>query len=168
MKKVYQTIVDRECGNCMQATIASLFELTLEEVPNFIELGDEWHWRMMEFFKEKGYTDICTIYKNRHTTEQLRNIAKFDGGVNGYHYAVVNSKIFEGGTHALVVDSDLNIVHDVNPSETYLSCTPEDVIAVMVVHDMVIGKTGKCFTAEDWNNATEEERNLNTYKVDDK
>jgi len=164
MKKVYQTIVDKDHGNCMQAVVASLFELELDEVPNFIELGDNWMITMMKFFEDRGY-DICTIYKQRHDTEELKRIAKFDGGINGYFYGVVNSKLFEGGTHAVVIDSDLNIVHDVNPSEVYLSCTPEDVVGVMVVNDMIIGATGKLFTKREWDEATEEERDENTHKV---
>lgn len=38
MKKVFQTIVDKDHGNCMQAVVASLFELELDDVPNFIEM----------------------------------------------------------------------------------------------------------------------------------
>lgn len=37
MIKVYQTMVDRGHGNCMQAVIASLLEKPLEEVPRFLE-----------------------------------------------------------------------------------------------------------------------------------
>jgi len=36
MKKVFQTRVSKENGNCAQAVIASLFELRLEEVPDFV------------------------------------------------------------------------------------------------------------------------------------
>lgn len=45
MKNVFQTVVGNgvktsERGNCMQAAIASLFDLELYEVPNFIELDN--------------------------------------------------------------------------------------------------------------------------------
>ena len=36
MKKNFQTVVNKGNGNCMQAAIASLLDLELEDVPNFI------------------------------------------------------------------------------------------------------------------------------------
>ena len=163
MKKVYQTTVDKDHGNCMQAVVASLFDLELNEVPNFIEIN-KWFFEMEKFFESHGYTDICNIYKGRHGLEELKKIAKFDKGVNGYFYATVNSKFFEGVTHAVVVDIDLNIVHDPNPNDVYLSCTPDDIEGIMVVHDMVIGATGKLFTKIEWEEANKEEQDKNTYK----
>ena len=78
MKKVFQTIVDKRHGNCMQAAVASLFDLELEEVPNFIELK-EGNSGVLNYFWEKGY-DACPISRTRHdTTEFLRKVAKFDG-----------------------------------------------------------------------------------------
>ena len=166
MKKVYQTIVHKEHGNCMQAVVASLFELELDQVPNFIELGDKWFSEYMDFFKERGY-DVCYIHRNRNhdTTQSLINIAKFDGGINGYFDATVKSQTLEGVTHAVVINSDLNIVHDPNPNERALKLTPDDIEGFYVTKNMIIGKTGKCFTPEDWDNTTEEERDANTYKV---
>jgi hypothetical protein len=163
MKKVYQTIIDKGHGNCMQAVVASLFDLELDDVPNFIEL-DRWFLEMMKFFRDQGYSDICNIYKQRHDTEELKKIAKFDGGINGYFYAIVNSKLWPDRTHAVIVDINLNIVHDPNPNEIYLTCIPEDVLGIMVVHDMIIGKTGKLFTSKDWQLASKEEQDENTHK----
>ncbi len=165
MIKVYQTIIDKGHGNCMQAVVASLFELELNEVPNFIEFGkSRWHGELYHFFNSIGSYDICSIYKDRHGTEMLKKIALFDKGIDGFFYATVKSKLFEDVCHAVVVDINLNIIHDPNPNGIYLSCTPEDVESIMVVTDMIIGKTGKLFTKEDWDNTTEEERDNNTHK----
>ena len=41
MKPVMQTLDGLEEGNCLQACIASLFEMGLEEVPHFV-LRDDW------------------------------------------------------------------------------------------------------------------------------
>jgi len=165
MKKIFQTIVDKNHGNCMQAVVASLFDLELNQVPNFIE-SDSWFIDMMNFFKKQGYSDICPIYKNRHDDKLfLKKVAKFDKGVNGYFYASVPSQTYEDITHAVVVDENLNIIHDPNPNQMALKLNPEDIISIIVVHDMIIGKTGKLFSKEEWNNTTEEERDLNTYKI---
>jgi hypothetical protein len=168
MKKVFQTIVDKDHGNCMQAAVASLLDMELDEVPNFIELGHGWFLTMRHFFEDHGGYDICTINKSRRQgedTEYLRRIAKFDGGVNGYLYASVPSQTFENIGHAVIVDLDLNIVHDPNPNQLALKLTPDDVRDIMVVHDMIIGKTGKLFKKADWDAATEEERDANTWRV---
>lgn len=164
MKKIYQTVIDRNHGNCMQAVVASLFELELDEVPNFIEFGSSWHGELSHFFSKRGY-DICSIYKGRHDTNMLKKIALFDKGINGFFYGTVKSKLFEDLYHAVVIDINLNIAHDPNPNDIYLSCTPEDVESIMVVNDMIIGKTGKLFTIEEWDNTTEEERNNNTHQI---
>lgn len=39
MKKVYQEIISDTNGDCLRATVASLFDKDLEEVPHFIEFG---------------------------------------------------------------------------------------------------------------------------------
>ena len=158
MKKVYQTVIDRYHGNCMQAVVASLFELELDQVPNFIE-EESWYWKMHEFYQERGY-QLGTF---GGSLEMLKTAAKFDGGVNGYFDATVASKIFEGGTHAVVVDMDMNIVHDPNPSGVYLSCKPEEVISINTTKDFIYGKTGKCFTHEEWDNLSSEEKMDNIF-----
>lgn len=160
MKKVFQTVIDRYHGNCMQAVVASLFELDLEDVPNFIE-EENWFWKMSDFYEERGYHLGCV----NGDLEYLKRCARYDGGVNGYFDGTVNSKIFEGGTHAVVVDMDMNIVHDPNPNGVYLDCKPEDVIAIMCTKDFITGKTGKIFSHEEWDKLSEEEKNENTYKA---
>lgn len=66
MIKVYQTIIDKGHGNCVQAAIASLFELRLEKVPHFLEYGEKWFEIFYNFVRKQGY-DI----------EFLRNNIKF-------------------------------------------------------------------------------------------
>jgi hypothetical protein len=164
MKKVYQTIIDSEKGNCMQAAIASLLDLELNDVPNFIEFVEDgnWHTTMYGFLHDKGYR-MCSIYKERKSTDFLIKVTHFDGGVDGYFYASVPSQTFDGVSHAVIVDKDLNIVHDPNPNQLAMNLTPNDVESVLAMHEMVIGKTGKLFTTEEWENASPEEREQNTH-----
>lgn len=164
MKKVYQTIVDKDKGNCMQAAIASLLDLELNDVPNFIEFAEsgEWFRTMYGFLHDNGYR-MGSIYKDRHPTEFMIKIAHFDGGVDGYFYATVPSQTFEGVGHAVIVDKDLNIVHDPNPNQLAMNLTPNDVQCIVVMHSMVIGKTGKLFKQDEWDNASPEERLENTH-----
>ena len=165
MRKVYQTIIDKDKGNCMQAAVASLMDLDLDRVPDFISFGENWYKVWDDFWNDMGYTNaLIQIHKGRHDTKLLKRVAKFDGGINGYFYAVVPSQTYLDKTHAVVVDSDLNIVHDPNPNGKALLLKPEDVISILTMTEFIIGKTGKIFTMKERDNTTEEERDLNTHK----
>jgi len=138
MKKVLQTIAggitSEERGNCMQAVVASLFELELNEVPNFIELGEEWFMEMWDFYRERGYGLMC--FDPKGDIELTKKVLAHDGGVNGYWDASVKSQTFDdGSTHAVVIDKDMNIVHDPNPNQRALKLKPEDILMVYTVKD---------------------------------
>ena len=173
MKKVFQTIVDKGRGNCMQATVASLFGLTLDEVPNFIEFEnhekfpDTNHFvEMKKFYKKMGYGDDLA-YINRKkddTLELMIKIAKFDGGIDGYLDATVPSQTFQDTYHSVVVDTDLNIIHDPNPNQLAMKLKPDDVVGFVVHRDFIIGKTGTIFTLEEWDALPQETKDENIFK----
>lgn len=138
MKKVYQTIVDENKGNCMQAAIASLLELPLEEVPHFLEFKDGWFSPMYKLLQDKGYDYHGTLWNKYynmlwHTKKDCWEKPKYlrshiitpkrlyrEEGVNGLFYAgVLSPKYFSWGerrdvTHAVIIDRDYNIIHDPN------------------------------------------------------
>lgn len=137
MKKIYQTIIDKDKGNCMQAVVASLFEKELNEVPNFMEY-DKWFEEMMIYFQEQGYKLSGYLHNEKYQsiiqpTLNCFQIDHFDPsemmsfetlskytGVNGFFFASVLSPKNANGsnlnqyTHAVVIDSAFNIVHDPN------------------------------------------------------
>ncbi len=168
VKKIFQTIIDKDHGNCEQAVVASLLELSLEDVPNFIDHHKSpdrtFDQTVIGFLRRKGYA-ATPIHKYRHNnTERLKEIARYDGGINGYFHASVPSQTFTDVSHAVIVDMDLNIIHDPNPNQLALNLKPEDVESIIVVTDFIIGKTGKLFRQNEWDALTEEERDANTYK----
>lgn len=66
MQKVRQTIFASKdhdpgqtpsvkSGNCLQAAVASLLDLSLEDVPHFLEDGDNWAESMTRFCRARGY-----------------------------------------------------------------------------------------------------------------
>ncbi len=141
MKKVYQTIVDKGHGNCMQAAIASLLDFDLDQVPNFIKFKEESSYRMNQFMKMFDYE--MTFYDNRNihpfpdgrNCPSLEEVAKIDGGVNGLFYASVKSQSFKDVMHAVIVDMDMNIIHDPNPNQLALKLSPSDVEQIICVRD---------------------------------
>ena len=136
MKKVFQTRTSKDNGNCAQAVIATLFDLEIEDVPDFV--GSH-HIKPMaaeivKFYRDKGFK-AGYIYKTDHKMgKSLLDIAKNDEGVNGFFYAVVKSKTFEESLHAVVVDKELNIIHDPNPNGKCLGLQPDDVIQLLITN----------------------------------
>jgi hypothetical protein len=55
MSEVTQTDTGPGTGNCLQAAVASLLDLPLEEVPHFI-LHSDWEVRFWTFMEDHGYT----------------------------------------------------------------------------------------------------------------
>ena len=55
MKKVNQRIDDPRHGDCYKCAIASILGLEYEDVPHFIEFGEDWLVEAQKFFKEHGY-----------------------------------------------------------------------------------------------------------------
>jgi hypothetical protein len=139
MKKVYQTIVDENMGNCMQAAIASLFNKNLEDVPNFIEFRDGWFKSMYEFLNKNGYDYHGHLYNrnyvslwhtnkdcfekpkwNRRTVISPKKLYKEEGVQGLFYAAVLSPKYFSWSsrkdtTHAVLIDRDYSVVFDPNP-----------------------------------------------------
>ena len=138
MKKVYQTIYGKPYGNCMQAAIASLLEKERDNVPNFIEYGEEWLTEIEKFIEDNGYEFVEEApylynYKDkflRFPTEycfseepsfnnntDISEIKKYDGVDNYFIASVYSPKLFdfdEWAQHVVIIDKDYNIVHDPN------------------------------------------------------
>lgn len=138
MKKVFQTVVGKGHGNCMQAAVASLFDCELEEVPNFIEYKDGWFKPLYEFMIPRGYdyegmlhnkvhsmlmnpTSECFMKTKWHKPHMItRGKLYKEQGINELFLASVFSpKLFtwaDNVTHAVIIDKDYNILHDPNPA----------------------------------------------------
>lgn len=147
MKKVFQSRVEKSHGTCMQAVVASLFEIFIDDVPNFIECGENWYYEYRKFFKDRGYK-ICSFRPRE--PEIMKVIMEHDGGVNGYWDATVASIFFgAGSTHAVVIDKNLNVVHDPNPNNFGHVYKREDILSIeMVKSDWYMDVDGK-FVVED-------------------
>lgn len=124
MKQIYQTIYGTS-GNCWQAVIASMLELELDEVPNFISFEDSFAVQDA-FLLKHGYINCNQIPNPRrlkHFGPDMFNEIKKYSGINGLFKACVYSpgmftpELMCGPnepTHAVVIDSEFRIVHDPN------------------------------------------------------
>lgn len=111
----------------MQAAIATLFGKELDDVPNFIEHGEDWSTVFFNYAMSEGYRFEATLYNFDAHPDINRDGNRFDElkdyeGVNGLFYAAVFSPGFyhpdqkSPVKHAVLVDKELNIVHDPNPN----------------------------------------------------
>lgn len=142
MKKILQERVNREDGDCARAVIASLFDKDISEVPQFFPDGTQ-AYEIVKFFKSQGFEDVTFYNRRDDRFPTIEEVAKYDGGFNGYFYASVPSQTFEGVSHAVIVDIDLNIVHDPNPNQLALKLSPKDVNLIIVTGSWHINLDGE-------------------------
>jgi hypothetical protein len=147
MKKIFQEVVDKGFGDCVRATMASLFEMNLHDVPDFMKEHTKENpqaLQVMRFMESKGYPD--TMYINPQpdeTIEQFQKILAFDGGIDGLFYASVDSQTFEDTSHAVIINAKMEIVHDPNKNGRALELGPEAIKSVMTVTDFYV-EDGEC------------------------
>lgn len=112
-----QTILHGEAtaGNCMQAAVASLFGLSLADVPHFAADGDRCHLGLMNFAECHGF-DL--VYEGKATSR------------DGLYLACGQT---ERGTHHMVVYRDGALWHDPHPSRAGLAKL--DFVYFLVPHD---------------------------------
>ena len=147
MKKVLQEIVCQGKGDCARAAMASLFDKELDEMPKFYPDSKQ-SLNIFNYFIEQGYDPSCynrqkSTKKTKYKYPSFEEVIKYDGGINGYFYASVPSQTFKDCSHAVIVDINLNIVHDPNPNQLALKLLPEDVSDVIVVGDWHISVEGE-------------------------
>lgn len=123
MKKVYQTRFGgtdspmREQGNCFQASLASLFEIRMEEafysIPHYRkdDVGkpvDE-SLEFIEFNKWLSRYGFQTIYIQAFPLPRMTTL-------RGFHLMEVESSTLKKGETHIVVIHDGEVVHDPNPN----------------------------------------------------
>lgn len=120
MIKHIQTITGAKSGNCMQTVMASLLDLSICQVPNFIMYSDEeWFPMLVGFLKLRGwkYKGHCDASGDKQETlEKLQSTPS----INGYYDACVPSKNYppeDKITHAVIIDSTGLVVHDPSPKQ---------------------------------------------------
>lgn len=111
MKPVDQTILNPDTGNCFSACLASIIELELEEVPNFLEIAGGDANQMFNLARAWTIRNFgCTILRvlpDGITTDTSKPVPCIAGGVaphypNGFHAVVGHIR----GNGTFVLDHD--------------------------------------------------------------
>lgn len=106
MKPVFQTIFDNRTGNCLQACVASIFELGLEDVPNFVGAGEGWVEAYCGFLFEQYRLQVMTLDRDA----LLRQGVWWPGG-----YHIISGDSPRGDWQHSVVGFEGEMVHDPHP-----------------------------------------------------
>ena len=97
-------------GNCFQASIASLLEIPLSEVPHFYGDGEQQGWfKFREWLRERYDMEVATFPP--HTGGAIKFL-------EGCYYLVSGWTV--RGTNHMCVGRDGHVIHDPHPSKAGL------------------------------------------------
>ena len=122
MKTLKQTIFNGKEGNCFAACIATVFEVGLDEVPNFAAFGSEWWDKLQDWLKPRNLAFIELEAKGG----EMPAIPLLPDGVlclacgmaaRGFNNSVVVKYRSRDGKHWV------ELVHDPHPSDDGLQDT---------------------------------------------
>lgn len=125
MIPIFQTIIDQGIGNCWSACMASILEIGIDDIPNFVKEATEKQTSAeclaKNWLRERGVFLLCVPL---HRGEEWIDVIDFYHLENAYCILSVPSQKFSGGSHAVIGQFQrcptegtvLNIVHDPNPN----------------------------------------------------
>ena len=108
MKPIAQTDTSAATGDCLRASTAALFELNIEDVPNFM-LAEDWWEAFNAFIWDIGY-------------QCLQYVEGFDfiATKGGYLIAAIKSNYGDDYSHAVVINTAGLVVCDPLPESPSL------------------------------------------------
>ena len=132
MKPVKQKIFDSRKGDCVRACLASVFELPIDEVPNFWEQTQDptEFWKLINdwLMENFGVRKIFLRYSEK-TADCLEKVLCIASGESPRHTP---------GGHAVVWRDGL--LHDPHPSGDGLLGSPEDLMIFIPLDPKQISK----------------------------
>jgi len=130
MRRVYQTIIDPEHGDCYAAAVASILDLAIGDVPAV--KGTE--FELLDWLPTIG---MCAVHLEKHRLKprlptstntdvwDVRRMVRYDMAEGAVALASVPSQKYQGGWHAIVVGFmphreykgavEVLCIHDPNP-----------------------------------------------------
>jgi len=129
MNPIYQTRYGKGKGNCFQAALASLFEVNLDDVPDFCNIysvdDGMWYKEYLKWLNKKGYTAI---------TFDIHG--EFNLGLGNLHdcFLLVTGKNSDNVNHCVIYRNGKPI-H--NPNKNCKGIIPE---AIDIIFPLDVGK----------------------------
>lgn len=114
-------------GNCMAACVASVLELPLAEVPNFVDHGDQWWAKLVEFLASRGFA-VVWCRREAYACDQIDLSPMIASG----HFLIVSGQSPRGDFLHCVIEHRGKLVHDPHPSRAGI-VNPERWHDVMII-----------------------------------
>lgn len=133
MIPVDQTILDSKSGNCFPATLASLLEVPLEDIPNFCA-NDKINWfeAFSAWIYAYGYFPLYLAKKKGKTWKKTQREEWKHITNNCTVEASVDSPRFPGVcTHSVLFNKG-KVLHDPHPDKTSMTCTLDDLLSIIL------------------------------------
>jgi len=116
MKPVFMTEYDALRGDCERASVATIFDLEIEQVPHFRLFNDEtWYNVFCCFIWSMGYEVIGTGQQHKD-----KSFDPIEHDIDGHLLACVPSLTFKGKFHSVVITKCGEVVHDPNKNKLWL------------------------------------------------
>ena len=122
MKQVNQTICNFDQGNCMQACVASIFELPLDKVPNFMFKGPDSYYKKLDDWCEKSGL-ICLDVNIKHLSV-----------IKDCYVIVYGESPRDRNYNHAVIYYNGKMIHDPNPDKKGIVGKPE-CLSVFIIKD---------------------------------
>ena len=134
---VNQNIIDAKRGDCTRACVASMLNLEIDAVPNFILYGEKWFKIFWPFMKALGY-EYYGVGWPKGDKYPKGHILGESPNIDGYVIASVPSKTFDDVGHSVIINLEGLVVHDPNPNKAWQDINVLD--SGELQHWMMIGK----------------------------
>ena len=134
MRRVYQTDLTPQSGNCFAACVASILNMEIKDVPNFCWEHDQYKWfgAFQKWLEPKGLTAIEIKYGPGcmgQTTEGIPCIISGESGnCDGCLHSVVG----------VVVQGGFEFIHDPNPKGGFLKSDPQQILFFGVLRPDIV------------------------------
>lgn len=120
MKKLLQTRIDPQYGNCLQTAVACVLDMEIENVPAFMENGVDggrWFEKLWNFLHAEGYDMTMWVWNDAWRQEKL----------DPEKFYIVQGKSPRGGYDHCVIYKGKEPYWDVHPDAWMLDGNPKHV-----------------------------------------
>jgi hypothetical protein len=126
MKPVPQTVFGWPGGNCFSACVASVLELPIDDVPNFMLSRDSWFEAACQWLNARGFTALYV-----HHDAVKCGYVDPRPLIKAGHYFIVGGLSPRGNHLHCVVEHRGKVVHDPHPSRDGLIGAWTDFIVII-------------------------------------
>lgn len=120
MEYIEQTILGSKDGNCYTACMAMILDVSIDDLPNFCLLGEDWHQKTQDYLKFNYGVSLIQISESK-----INDILNF---MTGDVYCIASGFSSRDCRHAVIAKTRktrdviyIDKVYDPHPSQQFLT-----------------------------------------------